>query len=46
LLQANLLAHLERVKAVHQKDLEEDLGEVYSPFALPRKYPRAGREWG
>ena len=46
LLQANLLAHLERVKAVHQKDLEEGFGEVYLPFALARKYPRAGREWG
>ena len=46
LLQANLLAHLERVKAVHQKDLEESFGEVYLPFALARMYPRAGREWG
>ena len=46
LLQANLLAHLERVKAVHQKDLEEGFGEVYSPFALGRKDRRAGREWG
>ncbi len=35
-----------RVKAVHQKDLEEGFGEVYLPFALARKYPRAGREWG
>ena len=41
LLPANLLAHLERVKAVHQKDLEEGFGEVYLPFALARKYPRA-----
>jgi len=46
LLPANLLAHLERVKAVHQKDLEEGFGEAYLPFALARKYPRAGREWG
>jgi hypothetical protein len=38
--------HLERVKAVHQKGLEEGFGEVYLPFALARKYPRAGREWG
>jgi len=45
LLQANLLAHLERVKAVHQKDLEDGFGEVYLPFARARKYPRAGREW-
>jgi hypothetical protein len=46
LLQANLLAHLEQVKAVHRKDLEEGFGEVDLPFALARKYPRAGREWG
>ena len=44
LLQANLLA--QRVKALQQKDLEEGFGEVYLPFALARKYPRAGREWG
>ena len=37
LLEANLLAHLERVKAVHQKDLEEGFGEMYLPFALARK---------
>jgi hypothetical protein len=42
----HLLARLERVKAVHQKDLEEGFGEVYLPFALARKDPRAGREWG
>jgi len=42
LLQANLLAHLERVKAVHQKDLEESFGEVYLPFALARKYRAPG----
>ena len=30
------------VKAVHQKDLEEGFGDVYLPFALARKYPRAG----
>ena len=45
-LQASLSAYLERVKAVHQTDLEEGFGEVYLPFALARKYPRAGREWG
>ena len=25
---------------------ESGHGEVYLPFALARKYPRAGREWG
>ena len=46
LLHANLLAHLERVKAVHQKGLEEGFGEVYLPFALARRYPRAGGSGG
>jgi len=45
-LHANLLTHLEQVKATHQKELEASFGEVYLPFALARKYPRAGREWG
>ncbi|BBA34416.1 integron integrase [Methylocaldum marinum] len=38
--------YLEKVKAVHEKDLHEGFGEVYLPFALERKYPNAGREWG
>ncbi len=38
-------AHLERVRALHARDLREDYGEVHLPYALARKYPRAGREW-
>jgi len=41
-----LQAHLERVKALHESDIEAGYGEVYLPHALDRKYPRAGREWG
>ena len=41
-----LRTHLERVKALHQRDIEEGYGEVYLPYALDRKYPNAGREWG
>jgi integron integrase len=41
-----LQAHLIRVKRLHEEDLERGFGEVYLPFALARKYPRAGREWG
>jgi len=41
-----LQAHLERVKALHESDIEAGYGEVYLPQALDRKYPRAGREWG
>ncbi len=40
-----LRAHLERVRALHARDLGEGFGEVNLPYALARKYPRAGREW-
>lgn len=38
--------HLARVKRVHDQDLAAGYGEVYLPFALARKYPHAGRQWG
>ena len=38
-------AHLERVRALHARDLREGYGEVHLPYALARKYPRADREW-
>jgi len=41
-----LQAHLGRVRLLHRRDLDEGCGEVSLPFALARKYPRAGREWG
>jgi site-specific recombinase XerD len=34
-----LLAHLDEVKALHQKDLGAGLGRVYLPHALAVKYP-------
>jgi len=37
--------HLERVKAIHEKDLAQGFGAVYLPYALARKYPTAEREW-
>jgi integron integrase len=40
-----LQAHLGRVRALHQRDLAAGHGEVSLPFALARKYPRAGRDW-
>ena len=40
-----LQTHLEKVRAIHQQDLEGGFGEVYLPFALDRKYPGAGCEW-
>jgi integron integrase len=41
-----LQEHLGRVRALHQRDLAAGHGEVSMPFALGRKSPRAGREWG
>jgi integron integrase len=43
---AALKAHLAKVKALHDEDLAQGYGEVYLPFALDKKYPNAGREWG
>jgi integron integrase len=40
-----LQRHLERVKIQHEEDLEAGFGEVYLPFALERKYPRAAKDW-
>lgn len=41
-----LQEHLAKARALHEKDLAEGFGEVYLPFALGKKYPNAGREWG
>ncbi len=37
--------HLERVKAMHTRDLAAGYGKVYLPYALARKYPNAEKEW-
>lgn len=41
-----LQAHLQRVERLHINDLAQGHGEVYLPYALERKYPKAAREWG
>jgi integron integrase len=41
-----LQAHLKKVKALHERDLDAGYGEVYLPDALARKYPKAGKAWG
>ncbi len=41
-----LREHLERVRALHARDVAAGVGPVFLPYALERKYPRAGREWG
>lgn len=38
--------HLNKVKIIHQNDLQNGYGEVYLPHALARKYPNAAKEWG
>jgi integron integrase len=40
-----LQAHLGKVRLLHRRDLDEGCGEVRLPYALARKYPRAGRQW-
>jgi len=39
-------SHLQRVKLIHEKDLDEGYGAVYLPNALSRKYPNAEKSWG
>jgi integron integrase len=41
-----LIAHLARVRQLHERDLALGAGWVELPHALERKYPNAGREWG
>lgn len=43
---SGLKGHLAKVKMLHEEDLAAGFGEVYLPFALDKKYPNAGREWG
>ena len=38
-----LQAHLQRVERLHISDLAQRHGEVYLPYALERKYPKAAR---
>jgi site-specific recombinase XerD len=45
-LKITLKEHMQKVKLLHEDDLSKGYGNVYLPFALERKYPRAGREFG
>lgn len=42
----SLKKQIQTVREVHQRDLDNDLGEVYLPNALARKYPSAAKELG
>lgn len=41
-----LRGHLLQVKHLHAQDLQAGYGEVFLPYALERKYPNTGKEWG
>jgi integron integrase len=45
-LALDLAKHLETVRDLHETDLRAGAGWVELPWALARKYPNAGREWG
>jgi integron integrase len=40
-----LKQHLQTVRAVHQQELAAGRGDVYLPFALAKKYPKAPTDW-
>jgi integron integrase len=44
-IQPDLLAHLKRVKSLHEKDLEQGLGSVVLPHALHAKYKHASTQF-
>ena len=41
-----LRQHLAVVQAIHRAELEQARGDVWLPFALAHKYPKAPWEWG
>jgi len=43
---APLRAHLDKVRTLHERDLEEGFGEVFLPDALAQKCKAAPRAWG
>lgn len=44
-IKKQLMMYLEKIKALHEKDLMAGYGKVYLPNALERKYPGAPKEW-
>jgi len=40
-----LREHLERVRVIYDSDRRNGLAGVWLPFALERKYPKAGTDW-
>lgn len=46
ILEKPLRRQLRHTQWVHEGDLEAGYGDVYLPYALARKYPNAGKQWG
>jgi len=44
-IKADLVAHLKKVRVIHDNDIKHGYGRVLMPDALDRKYPNANREW-
>jgi integron integrase len=44
-VKAQFKEHLERVRRIHARDLNDGYGRVPLPHALNRKYPNASSEW-
>ena len=44
-LEVPLKSHLQRVKLIHENDLDAGFGSVYLPHALAKKYPNAESSW-
>lgn len=45
-LAPSLQMHLDKARELHQLDLRQGFGEASLPYALARKYPKAGFDWG
>ena len=44
-LHRSLHLHIQQVKLLHQKDLQDGFGTVYLPGAIAEKSPNANKEW-
>jgi hypothetical protein len=45
-LKEPLMRHLQRVRKIHERDLQQGAGRAPLPDAIERKYPNASRECG
>ncbi|OPX97379.1 MAG: Tyrosine recombinase XerC [Syntrophorhabdus sp. PtaB.Bin006] len=45
-LKVPLAEHMKRTRLLHEDDKAKGYAAVYLPYALERKYPNAGTEWG